>query len=89
MIHDYLILLCISGENLIILLLRGNGNSSLMAKVVKHLLTMRETQVQSLVWEDLLEKEMAIYSNILAWKIPWMEEPGRLQFMGLQRVRHD
>ena len=78
MIHDYLILLCISGENLIILLLRGNGNSSLMAKVVKHLLTMRETQVQSLVWEDLLEKAMATHSSTLAWKIPWTEEPGRL-----------
>ena len=50
---------------------------------------MQETQVQSLVWEDLLEKEMAIHSNILAWKIPWMEEPGRLQFMGLQRVGHN
>ena len=50
---------------------------------------MQETQVQSLVWEDLLEKEMTIHSNILAWKIPWMEEPGRLQFMGLQRVGHN
>ena len=78
MIHDYLILLCISGENLIILLLRGNANSSLVAKVVKHLLTMRETQVQSLVWEDLLEKAVATHSSTLAWKIPWTEEPGRL-----------
>ena len=50
---------------------------------------MRETLVQSLGWEDLLEKEMATYSNILAWKIPWTEEPGRLQFMGSQRVRHN
>ena len=50
---------------------------------------MRETRVQSLGWEDPLEKEMATHSSILAWKIPWMEEPGRLQFMGLQRVRHD
>ena len=47
--------------------------------MVKHLLTMRETWVQSLGWEDLLEKEMATHSSILAWKIPWMVEPGRLQ----------
>jgi len=50
---------------------------------------MRETGVQSLGQEDLLEKEMAPHSSILAWKIPWMEEPGRLQSMGLQRVGHD
>ena len=50
---------------------------------------MRETQIQSLGQEDPLEKEMATYSNILAWKIPWMEEPGGLQSMGLQRVGHD
>jgi len=49
---------------------------------IKHLHTMRETWVQSLGWEDLLEKEMATHSSTLAWKIPWMEEPGRLQFMG-------
>ena len=49
----------------------------------------RETQVQSLGWEDLLEKEMATHSSILAWKIPWTERPGRLQSMGSQRVRHD
>ena len=47
------------------------------------------TRVQSLGREDLLEKEMATHSSILAWKIPWTEEPGRLQFMGSQRVRHD
>ena len=58
--------------------------TSLVAQPVKHLPTMRETRVQSLGWEDLLEKEMAPYSSILAWKIPWMEEPGRLQSMGLQ-----
>ena len=52
-------------------------------------LEMRETQVQSLGWEDPLEKEMETHSSTLAWKIPWMEEPGRLQSMGLQRVRHD
>ena len=60
-----------------------------MAQTVKYLSAMLETQVQSLGWEDLLEKEMATHSNTLAWKIPWTEEPGRLQSMGLQRVRHD
>ena len=57
--------------------------------MVKRLPTMQETQVQSLGREDPLEKEMVTHSSILAWKIPWMEEPGRLQSMGLQRVRHD
>ena len=57
--------------------------------MVKHLPTMRETQVQSLGWEDLLEKEMATHSSILARKIPWTEEPGRLQSMGSQRVGHN
>ena len=50
---------------------------------------MQETQVQFLGWEDLLEKEMATHSSILVWKIPWTEKPGRLQVMGLQRVRQD
>ena len=54
--------------------------------MVKHLPTMPETWIQSLGWEDLLEKEMATHSSILAWKIPWMEEPGRLQSMGSQTV---
>ena len=49
---------------------------------------MQETQAQSLGWEDPLEKEMATCSNILVWKIPWVEEPGRLQSTGLQRVEH-
>ena len=57
--------------------------------MVKHLSTMRETWVPSLGQEDPLEKEMAIHSSIFAWRIPWTEEPGRLQSMGLQRVRHD
>ena len=57
--------------------------------MVKHLLTMWETQVQSLGWEDALEKEMATHSSTLAWKIPWMEEHGRLQSMGSQRVGHN
>ena len=56
--------------------------------MVKNLPIMQETRVQSLGWEDSLEKEMATHSNILAWKIPWIEEPGRLQSMGSQRVRH-
>ena len=57
--------------------------------MVKHLSIMRETRVQSLGWEDPLEKEMAIHSSILALKILWTEEPGRLQSMGSQRVGHD
>ena len=57
--------------------------------LVKCLPTMWETRVQSLGQEDPLEKEMANHSNTLAWKIPWTEEPGRLQSMGLQRVRHN
>ena len=63
--------------------------ASLVAQLVNNLPAMRETWVQSLGREDLLEKEMATHSSILAWKIPWMEEPGRLQSMGLQRVGHD
>ena len=59
--------------------------ASLVAQMVKCVPTIRETQVQSLGWEDLLEKEMATHSSILAWKIPWMEEPGRLQSMGSQK----
>ena len=55
----------------------------------KRLPTMRETWVRSLGQEDPLEKEMATHSSILAWKIPWTEDPGRLQSMGSQRVRHD
>ena len=62
---------------------------SLVAQTVKRLPTMPKTQVQSLGQEDLLEKAMATHSSILAWKIPWMEEPGRLQSMGLLRVGHD
>ena len=63
--------------------------TSLVAQTVKRLSTMQETWVPSLGREDPLEKEMAIYSSTLAWKIPWTEEPGRLQSMGSQRVRHD
>jgi len=57
--------------------------------VVKKLPAMQETQVQSLGQEDPLEKEMATHSRILAWRIPWTEEPGGLQSMGSQRVGHD
>ena len=57
--------------------------------MVKHLPTMRETRVQSLCQEDPLEKEMATHSSILGWKIPWTEEPSRLQSMVLQGVGHD
>ena len=62
---------------------------SLVAQTVKCLPTMRETRVRSLGREDALEKEMATHSGTLAWKIPWPEDPGRLQSMGSQRVRHD
>ena len=62
---------------------------ALRAQTVKRLPTMRETWAQSLGQEDLLEKEVATHSSILAWKIPWMEKPGGLQSMGSQRVRHD
>ena len=60
-----------------------------MAQTVKRLSAMQETQVQSLGWEGPLEKEMAAHSSILAWKIPWMVEPGRLPSVGSQRVGHD
>ena len=62
---------------------------SLVGQMVKHLPAMWETRVRFLGWEDPLEKEMAIHSSTLAWKIPWMEEPDRLQSMESQRVRHD
>ena len=60
-----------------------------MAQTVKHLPTMQETSVQSLGPEGLLEKEMETHSRILAWRIPWMDEPGRLQSTRSQRVGHD
>ena len=60
-----------------------------MAQRVKRLSATQETQVRSLGQEDPLEKEMATHSSTLAWKIPWTEEPGRLQSMGSQRVGHD
>ena len=56
----------------------GRGRASLVAQTVKHLPAMRETPVRFLGWEDPLEREMAIHSSTLAWKIPWTEEPDRL-----------
>ena len=63
--------------------------ASLVAQRLKRLPPMQETQVQSLGQEDPLEKEMVTHSSILAWRIPWMEKPGRLQSTGSQRVGHD
>ena len=63
--------------------------ASLVAQLVKNLPAVQETRVRSLGWEDPLEKEMATPSSILAWKISWTEEPGGLQSMGSQTVRHD
>ena len=60
-----------------------------VAQMVKRLPAIQETWVRSLGWKDPLEKEMATHSNILAWKIPWIEESGGLQSMGSQRVGHD
>ena len=64
---------------------KGIIKTSLVAQEVKRLPKMQETQVQSLGGEDPLEKEMATHSSILVWKIPWMEEPGRLQSMGVNK----
>ena len=63
--------------------------TSLVAQTVKRLSTVWETWVRALGWEDPLEKEMAIHSSTIAWKISWTEETGRLQSMGSQRVGHD
>ena len=60
-----------------------------MAQLVKNLPAMQETRVQSLGWEDPLEKGMETHSSILAWRIPWTEEPGGLQSMGSQRIGHN
>ena len=61
----------------------------LVTQMVKNLPAMLETWVRSLGWEDAMEKGMANHSSILTWRIPWTEEPSKLQSMGLQRVRHD
>ena len=63
--------------------------ASLVARTVKNLPAMQETQVQSLGWDDPLMKGMANHSSILAWKIPWMKDPGRLQTRGSQRVGYN
>ena len=65
--------------------MKGNQRNSLVAQMVKYLSAIREIWVPSLGWEDPLEKEMEIHSSTLAWEIPWTEEPGRLQAMGLQK----
>ena len=62
---------------------------SLVAQMLKNLPAMQETQIQSLNQEDPLEKGMATHANILTWRIPWTEEPGKVQLIGLQRVEHD
>ena len=62
---------------------------SLVAQMVKHLPAMQETWVQSLGWEDPLEKETATHSSILAWEMLWIEEPNRQQSMGLEKIGHD
>ena len=67
----------------------GHTRDFPVAQIVKNLPAMQETWVQSLGQEDPLEKEMAIHSSILAWRIPWTEESGGLQSMGLQRVGHE
>ena len=66
-----------------------SSGASLVVQRLKHLPAMEETWVQSLGWDDPLEKEMATHSSTLAWRIPWTEEPGGLQSMGWQRVGHD
>ena len=80
---------CVAKSYLYISLLTLFYGASLVAQEVKCLSTMQETWVRSLGWEDPLEKEIAIHSSTIAWKIPWTEELGRLQSMGLQRVGHD
>ena len=65
---------------------QGFSGSSLVAQMIKNPPAMQETQVQSLGWEDPLEQEMASHSNTFAWRIPWAEETGELQSMGLRRV---
>ena len=87
----------LEGENPLACCLKGSTilcdlsprRASLVAQTVKRLPAVRETRAQSLGQEDPLEKEIATHSSTLAWKIPWTEEPGGLQSMGLQRVGHD
>ena len=72
-----------------VFILKHFTRPSLVAQTVKKLLAMQETWVRSLGWEDPLEKETANPSSIIAWRILWTEEPGGLQSLGSQRVRHD
>ena len=81
--------MAVEGQVLCILRRKLIVCSSFGAQRLKHLPPMRETRVQSLGWEDPLEKEMVTHSSILAWRIPWTEEPGRLQSMESQRVGHE
>ena len=67
----------------------GDMGASLVAKLVKNMPVMRETWVRSLGWEDVLEECMATHSSVLSWRVPWTEEPGGLQSMESQRVRHN
>ena len=67
----------------------ATNRASLVAQTVKNLPAMQEIQVQSLGWDDPLEKGMAAHSSVLAWRVPWTEEPGGLQSIGSQRVGHD
>ena len=76
-------------EGRIGMIIRFPLGASLVAQTVKNPLTMQETWVWFLGWEDLLEKGMATHSSIIAWRIPWTEEPGRLQSIWSPRVRHD
>ena len=79
----------LSKEVIFKLSFRSANRASLVAQLVKNLPTIWETWVQSLGWEDPLEKGMATHFSFLAWRTPWTEEPGGLQSMGLLRVRHD
>ena len=91
-IFSWSFLLSSSSETPMILMLGSlilSQRSFLVAQRLKSLPGIQETRVQSLGWEDSLEKEMATHSSTLAWRIPWREEPGRLQSMGSQRVGHD
>ena len=72
-----------------VIVTHGLVEASLVAQMVKNASATWKTRVQSLGWEDFLEKGMATHSSILAWRIPWTEEPGRLQSMESQRVGHD
>ena len=80
--------MCVSGFKFA-LFMRTPKLYSLVTQMVKNLPAMQETWVQSLGQKDLLERGMATHSSILAWRTPWTEEPGGLQFMGSQRVEHD